>query len=53
MKSVHSRAIALVERGVVDLRTLVTHRFPLERAGEAFALMASLKDGVCKPVIDL
>jgi L-iditol 2-dehydrogenase len=53
MKSVHSRAIALVERGVVDLRALVTHRFPLERAGEAFELMASLQDGVCKPMIEI
>jgi L-iditol 2-dehydrogenase len=53
MKSVHSRAIALVERGVVDLRTLVTHRFPLERAGEAFDLAASLQDGVCKAMIEI
>jgi L-iditol 2-dehydrogenase len=53
MKSVHSRAIALVERGVVDLRTPVTHRFPLERAGEAFDLAASLQDGVCKAMIEI
>jgi threonine dehydrogenase-like Zn-dependent dehydrogenase len=37
----------------VDLRSLVTHRFPLERTGEAFDLMASLQDGVCKPMIDI
>jgi L-iditol 2-dehydrogenase len=53
MKSVHERGIALVERGVVDLPALVTHRFPLERAGEAFELMASLQDGVCKPMIEM
>ena len=53
MKSIYERAIALVERGVVDLPALVTHRFPLEQTGEAFELMATLKDGVCKPVIDL
>ena len=53
MKSVHLRAIELVQRGVVDLRTLVTHRFPLERTGEAFELAASLQDGVCKVMIEL
>jgi L-iditol 2-dehydrogenase len=40
MKLTYSRAILLVERGKVDVRSLVTHTFPLERAAEAFAIAA-------------
>jgi L-iditol 2-dehydrogenase len=53
MKHVYPRSIALVERGLVDVRRLVTHRFPLERAAEAFELVASLQDGVCKAMIEV
>jgi L-iditol 2-dehydrogenase len=53
MKHVYPRAIALVERGVIDVRTPVTHRFPLERAAEAFELVASLQDGVVKAMIEV
>ena len=53
MKLVYPQAIRLVERGVVDLRRLLTHRFPLERAAEAFDLVAGFKDGVIKAMIDL
>ena len=53
MRFVYPRAIALVERGVVDLKQFLTHRFPLGRAGEAFELVASLSDGVIKAIIDL
>jgi L-iditol 2-dehydrogenase len=53
MKFVYPRAISLVERGVVDLEVFLTHRFPLERAGEAFELVASFSDGVIKAMIDL
>ena len=52
MKHVYPRAIALVERGVVDVREFVTHRFPLERASDAFDLVASLQDGVVKAMIE-
>jgi L-iditol 2-dehydrogenase len=53
MKDVYPRAIALVERGIVDVRRLVTHRFPLERAAEGFELVASLRDGVVKALIEV
>lgn len=33
-------AIRLVEQGLVDVRSLVTHRFPLEKTSEAFATAA-------------
>jgi L-iditol 2-dehydrogenase len=42
------RAIRLVENGVVDLSRLVTHRFPLEDALEAFKTAADPKTGAIK-----
>jgi threonine dehydrogenase-like Zn-dependent dehydrogenase len=42
------RLIALVQHGRLDLTPLLTHRFPLERIGEAYALFASRRDGVLK-----
>ncbi len=53
MKAVYPRAIALAERGLVDLDSLITHRFELEEAGEAFDLVASPRDGVCKAMIEI
>jgi L-iditol 2-dehydrogenase len=40
MKHTYPRAIRLVEGGQVDLRSPVTHRFPLERGLEAFSVAA-------------
>jgi L-iditol 2-dehydrogenase len=40
MKHAYPRAIRLVESGQVDLRSPVTHCFPLERGPEAFAVAA-------------
>ncbi|MCW2607684.1 MAG: alcohol dehydrogenase [Frankiales bacterium] len=40
MKDVYPRAVALVERGVVDVASLVTHRFGLEQVEDAFAAAA-------------
>ena len=45
MKFTYPRAIQLVEHGKVDLRSLVTHIFPLERAAEAF-VMATRREGL-------
>lgn len=41
MGAVYPRAIGLVERGLVDVRSVVTDRFPLDRAAEAFDTAAS------------
>ena len=41
MNSVYPRAIRLVDRGLVDVDWLTSHRFPLAQAGEAFAVAAA------------
>lgn len=40
MKLTYPRAIRLVESGKVNVRSLVTHPFPLDQAAEAFAVAA-------------
>lgn len=45
MKHTYPRAIELVSKGLVDVRSLVTHRFPLEQASEAFRV-AELREGL-------
>jgi L-iditol 2-dehydrogenase len=52
MKHVYRRAIRLVEKRQVDLRGLVSHRFPLSQAAEAFRLNAVYADGALKVMID-
>jgi L-iditol 2-dehydrogenase len=51
MKNTYPRAIRLVESGQVDVRSLVTHRYPLAKINEAFAT-ASRREGL-KIVVDL
>jgi len=45
MKYTYPRAIALVSQKLVDVSTLVTHRFPLAQAAEAFAV-AERREGL-------
>ena len=45
------RLIEVVGSGRVDLRPLVTHRFPLDRIVEAYELFANQRDGVLKVAI--
>jgi L-iditol 2-dehydrogenase len=40
MKHTYARAIDLVSNGLVDVRSFVTHRFPLDQAAEAFHVAA-------------
>jgi L-iditol 2-dehydrogenase len=42
------KAIRLVQNGLIDLRPLVTHRFNLEQAVEAFKTAADPKTGCIK-----
>jgi L-iditol 2-dehydrogenase len=53
MKHTYPRAISLVQTGRVDVRSLATHFFPLERIAEAFELVASYQDGVLRAVIEV
>ena len=50
--SPYGAAMNLVLRGEVDTRPLLTHRFPLEQAAEAFELARSGDDGALKVSID-
>jgi L-iditol 2-dehydrogenase len=52
MKHVYRRAIRLVEQRQVDLRGLVSHRFPLSQAADAFRLNAAYADAVLKVMIE-
>ena len=45
MKHTYPRAIELVTKGLVDVRSIVTHRFPLEQAEEAFRV-AKRREGL-------
>ncbi len=45
MKHTYPRAIELVSKGLIDVRSLVTHRFPLEQAVEAFRV-AERREGL-------
>jgi L-iditol 2-dehydrogenase len=52
MKHVYPRAMQLALNGRIDVRGLVTHRFPLDRAAAAFQLNAAYRDNVVKVMID-
>jgi L-iditol 2-dehydrogenase len=52
MKHLYPRAIWLAEQGRADLKGLVSHRFPLKRAVEAFRLNASYRDKVVKVMVE-
>ncbi|MEO7191361.1 MAG: alcohol dehydrogenase catalytic domain-containing protein [Vicinamibacterales bacterium] len=52
MKHAYPRAIHLVEQGLVDVGALVSHRVPLRRAAEAFALNAAYRDKVVKVIVE-
>jgi L-iditol 2-dehydrogenase len=53
MKHTYPRSIRLAESGAVDLSDLISHRFPLERTPEAFAMNAAYTDEVVKVMIEV
>jgi L-iditol 2-dehydrogenase len=46
-------ALEMIASGVVDAKSMVTHRFPFSRTKEAFDLVAEYRDGVMKAMIDI
>jgi L-iditol 2-dehydrogenase len=53
MKHTYPRAIAMVDDGLVDVDSLITHRFGLDEVMDAYPLVASHEDGVVKVVIEV
>lgn len=53
MKHTYPRAIRLVQTGMVDVKPLVTHLFPLERIAEAFDMVDVYDDGVLRALIQV
>lgn len=51
MKHVYLRAMRLALQGRVDLKGLVSHRFPLSQAVAAFRMNAAYQDNVVKAVV--
>ena len=52
MKHIYPRALCLATENRVDLSGLVTHRFPLKRAAEAFRMNAAYEDKVVKVMVE-
>jgi L-iditol 2-dehydrogenase len=46
-------ALDLIEKGKVNVDFMITHRFSLEQAKDAFDLVADYRDGVVKAMINL
>ena len=52
-KHTYPRAMRLVQAGMVDVKRLASHEFPLERIDEAFELVAGYRDGVLRAMIQI
>lgn len=52
MQHTYPEAIRLVRSARVDMRAIVSHRFPLKEAPRAFRLNAAYKDNVVKVIIE-
>lgn len=47
----YRRVVEMIRQGAIDPSRVVTHRFPLERIADAFALVESRREGVLKVAI--
>lgn len=45
-------ALELLTSGRLDANSIISHRFPMDRGGEAFETMGAYADGIVKPVIE-
>jgi L-iditol 2-dehydrogenase len=46
------KALDLIIDGSIDVNSMITHRFPFEKTGEAFELVDGYRDGVVKAMIE-
>ncbi|MBN1639753.1 MAG: NAD(P)-dependent alcohol dehydrogenase [Anaerolineae bacterium] len=53
MKHTYPRAIAMVADGLIDVDSLITHRFPLDQVARGYELVSNREDGVMKVVIEI
>lgn len=53
MKHTYPRAIAMVRDGLIDVDSLVTHRFALDQVAMAYPLVAERGDGAMKVMIEI
>ena len=53
MKHAYPRAIRMVQTGMVDVKPLATHTFPLECIAEALEMVAAYDDGVLRAIIQV
>lgn len=51
MKHTYDRVIAMIQAGQLDVRSLVTHHFPLEDAAAGYRLVEDRADGLIKAMI--
>ena len=47
------RALSMIAGGEVDVRPMITHRFPFEQVREAYELARTRRDGVIKIIIEM
>lgn len=52
MKHAYPRAIQLVERNLIELDALATHRYDLDHVEQAFRTVESRRDGVIKAIVE-
>ena len=51
--NVYQSSLDLVAAGRIDLKSLITHRFPLEEAEKALVLSDRKDNGVVKAIVDV
>ena len=53
MMHTYDRSLDLVSRGMVDVRSLVSHNFSLDKIRNAFEMVDKYADGVIKAVVNI
>lgn len=51
VKRLLPRLVEHVENGIITPKDLITHRIPLEEAGDAYKMFSAKLDGIIKPVL--